>query len=189
MANHIRAHHRNAVTESQLPLMLEACEQDQKHFPSTSCPLCESWQSVPGKETSSYLDNAHPFYRHMGHHQQLLALEALPLYIEGLEINTEDDDGDTANEDSNSEPEDSDTGDSTEILLPGLPDPIFDPIAPSGIDTDGLGEDINVLFLAASLHAFSIESTKLEFGYPYLMYQEGEVGQISHSAVTSKWSY
>lgn len=133
MANHIRTHHGDTVTKCQLPLILEACEQDQKHFPSTSCPLCESWQSVPGKETPSCVYNAHPFYRHLGHHQQLLALDALPLYIEGLEINTEDDDGEMANEDLDSEPEDSDTGDSAEISLSG-------PIARSSLDSDVLGQ-------------------------------------------------
>ena len=37
------------------------------------------------------------------------------------------------------------------------------------------GSGFNVLWLAASLFEFNIENTKHEAGYPYLIYQAGEV--------------
>lgn len=44
----------------------------------------------------------------------------------------------------------------------------------------------NVLWLAASLFEFNIETTKHEAGYPYLTYQAGEVSLIPHSLVCSR---
>jgi hypothetical protein len=40
------------------------------------------------------------------------------------------------------------------------------------------GYDLQVLFLAASLFEFNIDSTRKEGGYPYLTYQPGEVSEI-----------
>jgi hypothetical protein len=51
-----------------------------KSFGPDSCPFCADWESPSTKE------NAKSFNRHLARHLQQLALEALPLAIDGLEI-------------------------------------------------------------------------------------------------------
>ena len=68
------------VTEAQMPLILETCERPIKSFGSESCPLCTDWEPPSTKE------NVKSFSRHLARHLQQLALEALPLAIDGLEI-------------------------------------------------------------------------------------------------------
>ncbi|KAK0609445.1 hypothetical protein B0T14DRAFT_531959 [Immersiella caudata] len=181
MTTHLRDLHPNAVTETQLPVLLEACEQDQKHFAPSSCPLCESWQSDP-PAGEPYPDNARLFYRHLGHHQQLLALEAMPLYIEGLEVDTQDgDERGTGSEDpesersSESEPESSAAPISDDQEVHPAND---DPLSSSDEETSGHG--FRVLFLAASLYEFNINGIRMERGYPYLKYQAGEIFDVVH---------
>lgn len=50
---------------------------------------------------------------------------------------------------------------------------------------DAGGYDLKVLFLAASLFEFNIDSTRKEGGYPYLTYQPGEV---SNSTMCRTWT-
>ncbi|KAJ4129843.1 hypothetical protein NW768_006813 [Fusarium equiseti] len=63
-----------------MPLILETCERPIKSFGSESCPLCADWEPPSTKE------NVKSFSRHLARHLQQLALEALPLAIDGLEI-------------------------------------------------------------------------------------------------------
>ena len=71
-------------------MLMEACERPIRTFETTSCPLCTDWKP------STTETNAKIFSRHLARHLQQLALEALPLTVEGLEIdypNDEDDEG------------------------------------------------------------------------------------------------
>jgi len=181
MKQHIRAFHKDAaVTESQEPLILEACERDQRHFPSSSCPLCDAWDTSPSATEGAAPDNANQFYRHLGHHLQVLALEALPLYIEGLDIQ----DGNAGTDQGESEPTDpeNDANDDSGAACgtekegddrpPGWPPHLP---ASTEIGKPSPYHGYVVLHLAASLFEFWLESTKLEAGYPCLTYAAGEV--------------
>lgn len=68
------------VTEAQMPLILETCERPNNSFGSDSCPLCADWEPPSAKE------NSKSFSRHLARHLQQMALEALPLAIDGLEV-------------------------------------------------------------------------------------------------------
>ncbi|KAK7422980.1 hypothetical protein QQX98_001270 [Neonectria punicea] len=81
IAAHIESDHRGNVTESQLPLLLEACEQQSQTLDTSSCPFCQEW-----KEDTFLADNSRGFCRHIARHLRLLSLVSIPLGIEGLEI-------------------------------------------------------------------------------------------------------
>ncbi|KAH7136277.1 hypothetical protein EDB81DRAFT_693283 [Dactylonectria macrodidyma] len=81
IAAHIKSDHRANVTENQLPLLLEACEQQSQTLDTSSCPFCVDW-----KEDPVLADNSKAFCRHVARHLRLLALVSIPLAIEGLEI-------------------------------------------------------------------------------------------------------
>ncbi|KAK7418603.1 hypothetical protein QQZ08_011187 [Neonectria magnoliae] len=81
IAVHIESDHRGNVTENQLPLLLEACEQQSQTLDTSSCPFCQEW-----KEDSFLADNSRGFCRHIARHLRLLSLVSIPLGIEGLEI-------------------------------------------------------------------------------------------------------
>ncbi|KDN72354.1 hypothetical protein CSUB01_00037 [Colletotrichum sublineola] len=78
-------------------VMLKACEKPLNHFDTDSCLLCDDWS--PSSETDG---NSNKFRSHLAKHYQDLACEAIPLAIEGLEINAAD------NSDDNSAPSDGD---------------------------------------------------------------------------------
>ncbi|KAF4443219.1 ankyrin repeat protein [Fusarium austroafricanum] len=81
MLAHLRKIHSATITENQAMVLLKACEEPQFKFDSSACPLCSEWNPpLPGA------DNAKEFFRHLAQHQQQIALEALPLYIEGLQV-------------------------------------------------------------------------------------------------------
>ncbi|CAG7566372.1 unnamed protein product [Fusarium equiseti] len=80
LKKHLNNTHAGIVTEAQMPLILETCERPIKSFGSNSCPLCTDWEPPSMKE------NAKSFSRHLARHLQQLALEALPLAIDGLEV-------------------------------------------------------------------------------------------------------
>ncbi|KAL6357015.1 hypothetical protein LRP88_10632 [Fusarium phalaenopsidis] len=67
------------VVEGDLTEALKASQVPPKHFEASSCPLCNEWD--PPVEESQ---NAKQFYQHLGKHQQVLALEALPMSLDGL---------------------------------------------------------------------------------------------------------
>lgn len=58
-------------------------------FDASACPLCSEW--VPPSEEAI---NTREFRRHLARHLQQISLEALPLYIEGLEIHENPDEDD-----------------------------------------------------------------------------------------------
>lgn len=78
---HFRQSHSNTITEEQASIILKACEEPQTKFSSLECPLCFEWNPV-----ATQTNNTKRFFRHLAQHQQQLALESLPLSIEGLEI-------------------------------------------------------------------------------------------------------
>ncbi|KAH7198805.1 uncharacterized protein B0J16DRAFT_360480 [Fusarium flagelliforme] len=80
LKKHLDNTHSGMVTEAQMPMILETCERPIKSFGSDSCPLCADWEPPSTKE------NVKSFSRHLARHLQQLALEALPLAIDGLEI-------------------------------------------------------------------------------------------------------
>lgn len=219
MLRHLLCSHAQAFTENQENLLLEACERDQREFPPNSCPLCEEWHSTHasvGATGSRGAKQAKHFYRHLGHHLQHLALGALPLYIEGLDIQEVDSepDGeerrpgglDTASEDGSDSASEVESGDG-HGERPTLDSPsylnreetrLFDSALPvdgsSQSDSSEHDEAENttpsyrVLFLAASLFEFHLDTTKHEAGYPYLVYQAGEVREISYlTRLSREW--
>ncbi|KAJ4013726.1 hypothetical protein NW766_005965 [Fusarium irregulare] len=80
LKKHLNNTHVGMVTAVQMPLIIETCERPVRSFVSDSCPLCADWEPPSTKE------NAKSFSRHLARHLQQLALEALPLAIDGLEI-------------------------------------------------------------------------------------------------------
>ncbi|RYP78484.1 hypothetical protein DL771_000437 [Monosporascus sp. 5C6A] len=92
--------HVFADLQPQIPLIIQACEVPLKYFDPSSCPLCDDW-NPPLQVT----DNAKQFYRHLARHLRQIALEALPLAIEGLEIvGTGSDSGDEDDSDTDTLP-------------------------------------------------------------------------------------
>ncbi|KAJ4176776.1 hypothetical protein NW767_015336 [Fusarium falciforme] len=85
LRRHFKTGHAGDIAESQVEPLLNVCDRRIRHFSYGSCPLCETWE--PGRNTG---DNSQDFCRHLAQHLQQLALSAIPLVIDGLEI--EDDD-------------------------------------------------------------------------------------------------
>lgn len=81
LKNHLGIQHPSEITDSQLETMLEACQCAPKSIGSEGCPLCDEW-APPAVESQ----NVNEFCRHLARHQQMLALEALPISVEGLEL-------------------------------------------------------------------------------------------------------
>ena len=81
MIEHLRSQHADTITETQASIILKVCERPVTKFGSSACPLCSEWNPLLTDET-----NAKQFFRHLARHQQQVALEALPLYVDGLEI-------------------------------------------------------------------------------------------------------
>ncbi|KAH7232666.1 hypothetical protein B0J15DRAFT_409016, partial [Fusarium solani] len=79
LKSHLGIQHPNKITDSQLETMLEACQCAPKRIDPGECPLCDEW--VPPAVESQ---NLNEFCRHLARHQQMLALEALPISVEGL---------------------------------------------------------------------------------------------------------
>ncbi|KAK3312892.1 hypothetical protein B0H66DRAFT_382716 [Apodospora peruviana] len=84
--HHLQSLHTQSFIATQQDLILEACERNQHEFPRGSCPLCDEWDMPRSDVTAPASRDAKRFYRHLGHHLQHLALEALPLHIEGLDV-------------------------------------------------------------------------------------------------------
>ncbi|KAJ4328816.1 hypothetical protein N0V84_000603 [Fusarium piperis] len=70
--DHLKVTHD--VAEENLAEALEASRVPLKPFEASSCPLCNDWEP-PARTTQ----NVKEFYQHLGKHQQILALEALPM--------------------------------------------------------------------------------------------------------------
>ncbi|RSM07311.1 hypothetical protein CDV31_008676 [Fusarium ambrosium] len=95
--DHFAYMHPVSFGNSQWSWILKACELPLGEFYPSSCPLCFFWIPPVSK---GY--NAEAFCRHLGSHLQQLALTALPIAIEGLEI-LKDEGGDKISEASYSE--------------------------------------------------------------------------------------
>ncbi|KAI8711311.1 hypothetical protein NCS52_01507100 [Fusarium sp. LHS14.1] len=266
---HLRIQHPSEITDSQLETMLEACQCAPKRIGLGGCPLCDEW-TPPAVESQ----NVNEFCRHLARHQQMLALEALPISVEELELKAAatdfDDDEDPEDEgprmkgctacgtiwsedgrgeecplchgpgyvvslpSSVTQPSISqnDSGMSSVLpegwqdmiasegrlyfvhgaaVWPERPSPaaseeacpvndmqlavdtqqslsgIFHSALPFDDEPEQTLENVesspnspsyDVLWLAASLFPFGMGTTKLEAGYPYLMYQAGEVFDV-----------
>ncbi|KAM0429636.1 hypothetical protein ACHAPT_006241 [Fusarium lateritium] len=83
LTRHLDKVHPEMATQAQMPLILDMCERPIQTFTSSSCLLCSEWKPLPPQ------NNANGFSRHLARHLQVLALEALPLAIEGLEVKDE----------------------------------------------------------------------------------------------------
>ncbi|KAK1971922.1 hypothetical protein LY78DRAFT_708822 [Colletotrichum sublineola] len=97
LESHFNSQHSSVISATQRKVMLKACEKPLNHFDTDSCLLCDDWS--PSSETDG---NSNKFRSHLAKHYQDLACEAIPLAIEGLEINAAD------NSDDNSAPSDGD---------------------------------------------------------------------------------
>ncbi|KAK8090678.1 hypothetical protein PG994_000183 [Apiospora phragmitis] len=80
LASHLSHHHPGAVTEAQLPFVIESCEKHQDDYGEGACPLCNAWAPSMNKEESKS-----KYCRHLGRHLQQLSLSAIPTWIDGLE--------------------------------------------------------------------------------------------------------
>lgn len=80
LKQHFAKSHPGEVTKAQMPLILEACERPMSSFGPSSCPFCTDWEALLPHNT------AKAFGRHLARHLQQLALESIPLSIEGLEV-------------------------------------------------------------------------------------------------------
>ncbi|KAK7417458.1 hypothetical protein QQX98_004578 [Neonectria punicea] len=78
---HFDTAHGKEITAKQMGLVLKACERPLKYFDTFSCPLCNDW-----KPSVRQVEDTKEFGRHLARHLQQIALEALPLSIEGLEL-------------------------------------------------------------------------------------------------------
>lgn len=81
MTSHFEQQHTEVMTHDQTEIVLNACERQMHLFDSSACALCTEWNPPSTQEA-----NVKQFFQHLARHQQRIALEALPLYIEGLEI-------------------------------------------------------------------------------------------------------
>jgi hypothetical protein len=84
MVDHIKLKHAANMTELQIPLLLQACEQRNHTLDTSSCPFCPEWKADSNAETMK------GYYRHISTHLQPLALASIPLVIDGLEIINEE---------------------------------------------------------------------------------------------------
>ncbi|VUC31853.1 unnamed protein product [Clonostachys rosea] len=84
MVDHIKLKHAANMTELQIPLLLQACEQKKNTLDTRECPFCSEWKADRNAETMK------GYYRHISGHLQPMALASIPLVIEGLEIINED---------------------------------------------------------------------------------------------------
>lgn len=73
---HIEATH---TAEENPTEILKASQVPLKPLGTSSCLLCDEWEP-PTKESQ----NVKEFYQHLGKHQKVLALEALPMSLDGL---------------------------------------------------------------------------------------------------------
>lgn len=89
LATHFEECHQHAVSRNQMDLILGACETHLTMFNASACPLCSEWD--PPLEEAIHMRE---FRRHLARHLQQISLEALPLYVEGLEIQEDFDEGD-----------------------------------------------------------------------------------------------
>ncbi|KAL1878220.1 hypothetical protein Daus18300_002137 [Diaporthe australafricana] len=89
LATHFEEYHQHAVSQNQMDLILGACETQLTMFDASACPLCSEWE--PPLEEAIHMRE---FRRHLARHLQQISLEALPLYLEGLEIQEDFDEGD-----------------------------------------------------------------------------------------------
>ncbi|KEZ39465.1 hypothetical protein SAPIO_CDS9330 [Scedosporium apiospermum] len=103
MVRHLQTRHPGMVAESQMQTILDAFKRPVRHSKLLSCPLCDEWEPP-----DSLIDQGSPsrhYYRHLARHLQLLALESLPLSIEGLEINLPEEETDVEESEGESDSE------------------------------------------------------------------------------------
>lgn len=79
---HLESSHAREMGKTRIEPMLNLTDRPIQHFGHDSCLLCDNWNPDPN-ETGS---NALNFCKHVARHYQQLALSAIPVHIEGLEI-------------------------------------------------------------------------------------------------------
>ncbi|KAK4219486.1 hypothetical protein QBC37DRAFT_136615 [Rhypophila decipiens] len=88
LKTHFLTKHQDEITAGQLPLILAACKVPLSNFGPSSCPFCDEWLNQTETPSLADYDNSAQFCRHLARHLQQIALDALPIAIEGLEINS-----------------------------------------------------------------------------------------------------
>ncbi|KAH6880725.1 hypothetical protein B0T10DRAFT_411738, partial [Thelonectria olida] len=81
LRRHFEQRHARDMAKSQMEPLVNMCDRPIQRFGRDSCPLCSSWDSEPDSAS-----NSEAFCKHVARHLQQLALSAIPLNIEGLEI-------------------------------------------------------------------------------------------------------
>ena len=78
--SHIASKH-NAVTPAQRSALAQAGEQAWTTFSEATCLFCDQWNEI-----SADARNRHTFSSHLGKHLRELAREAIPLAMDGLDV-------------------------------------------------------------------------------------------------------
>jgi len=95
LLNHFTVMHPGSVSSGQASMLAEISRRSIKTFDSSSCPFCQDW--IPTRLSS----NSKDFSKHLARHLRQLALDALPLAIEGLTIvESKEDDTESLHSDS-----------------------------------------------------------------------------------------
>ncbi|KAK0742159.1 hypothetical protein B0T21DRAFT_306590 [Apiosordaria backusii] len=77
---HLENKHQRPISHYQISNIL-ALARPVREFPAGSCPFCDNWMS-----TGDIKEDSLAFCKHLGRHLQQLALDAVPLSLEGVEI-------------------------------------------------------------------------------------------------------
>lgn len=80
LKKHLSREHPSDLTSAQMSMLAEICQRPVKNYDSSACPFCQDWK--PRRLS----DNEKEFSKHLARHLQGLALDALPLAIEGFEF-------------------------------------------------------------------------------------------------------
>ncbi|KAJ4197281.1 hypothetical protein NW759_016331 [Fusarium solani] len=79
--SHFEKGHARDIAKSRVGPLLNMCDRPIQYFGHGSCPLCDTWNPEPNTG-----HNSQDFCKHLARHLRQLALSAIPLTIEGLEI-------------------------------------------------------------------------------------------------------
>ena len=88
---HVKTHHADSVTETQLPALLQVCGRPLDRMAPEDCPFCDQWadhlrrtQPINGSQLGhrSLVVTSKQFRDHVSRHMEQLALFALPKHVE-----------------------------------------------------------------------------------------------------------
>ncbi|KAK1655853.1 hypothetical protein BDP81DRAFT_10968 [Colletotrichum phormii] len=114
MGFHLVSVHPGSTNARQREAMVKTLEKPLSNFVEGSCLLCDDWSPLGRLE-----NNSNKFRSHLAKHFQVLACEAIPLTIEGLEIKDTIDEGDATLSEHDDDSETSVGASSQSLLFTG----------------------------------------------------------------------